>query len=63
MLKSVQFVLMRPFNFYNNALDRNPLTTKCLTSGTMYAGITITLLLIRTLNYTICPSISQQASQ
>jgi hypothetical protein len=39
MLRVAQSILAKPVNFYSNALDRNPLTTKCLTSGTMYAGI------------------------
>jgi hypothetical protein len=39
MFRVAQSILAKPFNFYSTALDRNPLTTKCLTSGTMYAGI------------------------
>ena len=38
MLKTARLVLIKPFNYYSSALDTNPLTTKCLTSGMMYAG-------------------------
>ena len=38
MIRTAQAIVMKPFNCYNSALDRHPLSTKCLTSGVMYAG-------------------------
>lgn len=38
MFQLARSILVKPFNAYSTALDCNPLTTKCLTSGVMYAG-------------------------
>lgn len=38
MIRTAQAIVLKPFNCYNSALDRHPLSTKCLTSGVMYAG-------------------------
>lgn len=38
MFQVARSILIKPFHAYSSALDSNPLTTKCLTSGVMYAG-------------------------